>query len=114
MAIDCSFANYFINMPSGTYCANRSTNRVGSESPKGDGKWGQSDLGGNVYEWGRDWNAPLSPTCDDCANLTVATSRVHHGGCFGCGEDSLRAADRNLFPPADRIDLVGVRCARPP
>ncbi|HEY5951509.1 MAG TPA: SUMF1/EgtB/PvdO family nonheme iron enzyme, partial [Kofleriaceae bacterium] len=50
LTIDCSYANFH---PS-TYCVNDptgGTNRVGSESPKGDGKWGHSDLAGNVWEW---------------------------------------------------------------
>ena len=47
--IDCSYANY---TPQPAGCVN-GTNRVGSESPKGDNRWGQSDLGGNVYEWNR-------------------------------------------------------------
>src|SRR6185503_5212427 len=30
---------------------------VGSRSPQGDGKWGQADLAGNVWEWTLDWGA---------------------------------------------------------
>jgi hypothetical protein len=33
------------------------TNNVGSESPKGNGKWGQADLAGNV------WECPLREEC---------------------------------------------------
>src|SRR5439155_1159714 len=56
LTIDCSYANY----EPADFCVKPGTgavNRVGSESPNGDGKWGQADLGGNVYEWTLDSHA---------------------------------------------------------
>src|SRR5262249_1934838 len=41
---------------------------VGSK-PAGDGKWGQSDLFGNVEEWGLDWKDTYQTSCVDCADL---------------------------------------------
>jgi sulfatase modifying factor 1 len=38
---------------------------------KGDGRWGQSDLAGNVSEWVLDWSASYPNPCTDCADLTA-------------------------------------------
>jgi formylglycine-generating enzyme len=118
MTIDCTYANYAINNPAGTFCVNGTmgaVNRVGSESPKGDGKWGQSDLGGNVTEWILDYFAsPYPLPCDDCASLDVSSYRVIRSGGFNYTASNLRAAFRvNRYPSDRRIDL-GFRCARTP
>ena len=113
--IDCSYANYNINSPAGTYCVNGTTggtNRVGSESPKGDGKWGHSDLAGNVFEWVLDWYAsPYPNPCSDCANLTPASERVTRGASWNI-VSYVRAAYRAYVTPAFRGFDLGVRCAR--
>jgi formylglycine-generating enzyme required for sulfatase activity len=115
--LDCSYANYKINSPAGTYCVNATTggaNRVGSESPKGDGKWGQSDLAGNVFEWTLDWYAsPYSTPCTDCANLSPGTDRVTRGASWNI-ISYVRASYRAYAPPAGRFFDNGARCARPP
>lgn len=115
-SIDCTYANY---KPSATYCVNGTTgavNRVGSESAKGDGKWGHSDLGGNVFEWNLDWFASSYTTpCNDCANLTAASDRVVRGGAFTVFVLPLRAAYRTThLTPNSRFGDLGVRCARLP
>jgi formylglycine-generating enzyme required for sulfatase activity len=114
--IDCSYANYDIGVPSGAYCTGGTTgavNRVGNESPRGDGKWGQSDLAGNVWEWILDWYAsPYENLCNDCANLTTASYRVIRGGDFFFGASDLRGAFRNDVTPYDRYADNGVRCGR--
>ena len=129
--IDCSYANYFINSPPGTYCVigpNGAANRVGSESPKGDGRWGQADLAGNLLEWNLDWyNTPYPSSCDDCANLSPATRRVNRGGAFfsydappppagreGEGVTYVRVASRTSNESTFRNSGIGVRCARAP
>ena len=115
LTIDCSYANYddltgfCTNPPIGA------VNRVGSESPKGDGKWGHADLAGNVYEWTLDWfdSAYVDP-CDDCAELTPALDRGIRGGSLFFDASALRGAVRGFVAPPSRINDVGVRCARDP
>jgi formylglycine-generating enzyme required for sulfatase activity len=122
LTIDCSYANYFINVPFGTHCTNGmmgSVNRVGSESPAGDGKYGQADLAGNVWEWTLDWLAgPFANPCIDCADLIPAPDRVLRGGSINNDETFLRGASRNGYVPSGRSGSVGfgvgVRCARMP
>ena len=116
-SLTCTYANY---KPT-TYCVNDptgSTNRVGSESPQGDSRWGHSDLAGNVWEWTLDWHVPAYPLpCNDCANLTTSSDRVLRGGSFVDSVSAipqLRTAHRNPNPPWIRYSSVGLRCARTP
>ena len=118
--IDCTYANYG-GGPNGLagYCTPGGVNPVGSESPKGDGKWGQSDLGGNVWEWVLD--ASSGGGCVDCAALPSPASpsgspddsRVNRGGGLGAGF-SLQVSSINDSPPTDRDIEHGARCARAP
>jgi sulfatase modifying factor 1 len=118
--IDCSYANYGVNFPS-SYCVNGTTggaNRVGSESPKGDGKWGHSDLAGNVYEWVIDFASTfptIYPTpCDDCAQLMDSSNRIIRGKAFLNAGSDLRTGDRTVSAAASQTFEQGVRCARLP
>jgi len=116
LAIDCSYANYFIDMPAGMHCVGGglgAMNRVGSESPKGDGKYGQADLAGNAWEWTLDWYQATYPNpCDDCVVLAPGSDRVFRGGNFFFDAISLRGAFR--FRGLSRSFDLGVRCARTP
>jgi len=104
--IDDSYTHYC-----GDFCALREN--VGSKSPKGDGRWGQSDLVGAMYEWVLDWYADAYPTlCSDCARLTESPdrpgARVVRGGYSAMGVSS--SSERY---PGPAIDFVsGSRCAR--
>ena len=81
----------------------------------GDGKWGQSDLAGNVSEWNLDGYKPFSPTCIDCANVSNDPVRLFRGGSFGTVASTLLATYRAFGrPPASRYDFFGGRCARTP
>lgn len=114
MMLDCSYANYDINTPPGTSCVGN-VNRVGSESSKGDGRWGHSDLSGNVFEWVLDSYVASPPTpCDDCAELSGG-NRVVRGGSFRETQASfLRAGSRSSSAVTNRNYTTGVRCARRP
>jgi len=92
-------------------CAVTDLLAVGTK-PLGDGRWGHSDLAGNVYEWSLDSYATYVSACTDCANLTAASTRVIRGGSFNVYVTSLRAGDRVDYTPTYRAQFVGVRCAR--
>ena len=110
LTIDCTYSDY---TPTPA-CVSAGPNRVGAESPKGDGKWGQADLGSNVFEWTLDWMAAYSNPCVDCANLVPTAMRTLRGGDFGDPAINLRTAYRgNAGTPTNRDSGVGVRCARP-
>ncbi len=86
---------------------------VGSKSPKGDGKWGQSDLAGNVLEWTLDWYASwYSMPCLNCADLTAASYRVIRGGNLYNIALGLRSGYRFYYFPEMRSGAFGARCAR--
>ncbi len=87
---------------------------VGS-TPAGDGRWGQSDLGGSLWEWVLDFYDPAwlaSGGCPDCANLTPAPWRALRGGAWRESAPALRAAGRGAAPARYHGSAVGFRCAR--
>jgi formylglycine-generating enzyme required for sulfatase activity len=108
--IDCSFANFTATAA----CSMTFTNDVGTDSPKGDGKFGQSDLSGNVWEWNFDFYALYVTPCNDCANVTTSSSRVNRGGSYNLVSSALLASYRNNNAPTTRDPSIGARCARAP
>jgi formylglycine-generating enzyme required for sulfatase activity len=120
VAIDCANANYEVTPPNGYCVANGTTgalNPVGSESPTGDGKYGQADLAGNVWEWTLDSvQSPYTNPCTDCADLSAGTQRAVRGGGNLDSAEWQRTGMRTwaLSMPAARNAVFGVRCARTP
>ncbi|MEO6776790.1 MAG: SUMF1/EgtB/PvdO family nonheme iron enzyme [Kofleriaceae bacterium] len=113
LTFDCTYANYSANFT--TFCTGSGVaNRVGSESPKGDGKWGQSDLVGNLYDWALDWGNMLTGSCDNCAALIPeggVNFRSMRGGPFD-GPPKRGGATFVIATPATRSYEIGARCAR--
>ncbi len=110
--IDCSHANLFAT----TYCNASFAVDVGSQSPLGDGKWGQSDLAGNTSEWVTDaYQSPYGATqCSDCASQASPALRVYRGGSFDNVAPYLLASSRGYNAPSGRSYSLGARCARMP
>jgi len=91
------------------------TRAVGSKSPKGDGKWGQADLAGNVSEWNIDWyRNPYPLPCVDCVELANATSKIIRGGSHQIASSALANSARGTVGPTGRGDHIGFRCGRTP
>jgi len=104
-----------VNVCQGNACTPRPTNPndVGSESPKGDAKWGHSDMAGNAVEWNLDAWGTLS-ACTDCANLGVGATQRNQGGGFLDPASGLEVSNCSGAPPSTNGMELGVRCARAP
>jgi sulfatase modifying factor 1 len=95
------------------YCGGTcSLQTVGSRSPKGDGRWGQADLAGSVWEWNLDWWQEYGEPCVDCASVSGGTYRIVRGGGFRSLPGDLLVAERVQGTPSERDSFYGARCAR--
>lgn len=107
-AVDESFAVYAAIKPA-------IIQFVGSR-PKGVGRWGHLDLGGNVMESVVD-SGPEALTllpCVDCATPSTSIDALHYvrGGSFATGLDVMRSQDHSaLVSGLSRTPYVGGRCA---
>jgi formylglycine-generating enzyme required for sulfatase activity len=86
---------------------------VGS-TPSGNGRWGQADLAGNVYEWALDYHQEQLSTdlCEDCLETTASNERTLRGGSYLSDAEVLSAAYRNNAPSNESTSYIGFRCAR--
>jgi formylglycine-generating enzyme required for sulfatase activity len=86
--------------------------RVGSK-PKGDARWGQSDLAGSLSEWELDFHGYMAPACNNCADLKdEGYGREARGGDFAHEPGGLTTTYRVGFVPESGQTFVGFRCAR--
>ncbi|WP_437828815.1 formylglycine-generating enzyme family protein [Sorangium sp. So ce1153] len=115
-AIDDTYASYKC-MGDGSAvweCAFSDVQSVGSRSPKGDGKWGQADLAGNLWEWVLDGFAEYPSHCNNCANIATVSRRVLRGGSRAVDESFLLSSRRHDADASGYYNGVGARCARTP
>jgi formylglycine-generating enzyme len=99
------------------YDATGAVANVGSQSTNGDGRWGQADMAGNLWEWALDWYQDSYPNpCNDCAVTATPDSgtpkRVLRGGSFRQSAAMAKTSFRYAITAASAYDDVGVRCAR--
>jgi formylglycine-generating enzyme required for sulfatase activity len=86
---------------------------VGSFSG-GASPFGALDMAGNVWEWTADWYGAYSGAAvTDPRGAKMGTARVIRGSAWNFNDAAnVRAANRYLNGPSDRVDDVGFRCAR--
>ena len=102
-AISTEFANYASTNPGPV---------VVGLTPGGDGRWGQSDLAGNIAEWTLDYWGELPQTCNDCLNTVTHDDRVLRGGYFENDDQTVKVAFRTSALPDTVHAGIGFRCAR--
>ena len=110
--IDDTYAVYGCTTRDGG-CTAADPPSVGSRSPKGDGRWGHSDLSGSVNDWIFDESGPYPSPCVDCANLPPASGgrRVKRGEDF-VSALFLRTDGRDSDLASFVYVCGGFRCAR--
>ena len=106
--IDCTYANY--NGP----CVGHA-GPVGAD-PNGNGRWGQADLTGNVFEWTLDYFAAYVSPCLDCAYLssTLDNTRTIRGQDWTYPAGQEYVSTRTDDPDSTVYKDDGFRCARAP
>ncbi|HKO50184.1 MAG TPA: SUMF1/EgtB/PvdO family nonheme iron enzyme [Polyangiaceae bacterium] len=83
--------------------------------PAGNGKWGHSDLIGNVAEWALDSANDFPVPCADCAGLKADLNRSQNGGHFNSVEGyNLSLAKHSNYTATLHDDYHGARCVRSP
>jgi len=113
---DASYAVFQCNGNGNTMdCVAEDILSVGSKSNAGDGRWGQADLSGSMWEWVLDSYANLYDTpCIDCANLSDGADQVVRSGSWTTSKGVLGSASRSYASPLFRSTEFGGRCARNP
>lgn len=106
---------YAVYSPSDDFDRLSSPDSVGS-LPKGIARWGQYDMGGNVFEWLADAYEEQSvkgDPCADCADLDWSNPlRVVRGGAYLFNETYVLNSFRTSAPDSVGKAWFGLRCAR--
>jgi sulfatase modifying factor 1 len=123
--LEYPWGNYAPSADLAVYGCNRGTpagtcNDVTSIWPvgslaSGNGRFGQSDLAGNIAEWTLDVSHDLDPAaCADCAFLEYEPpdGRVRRGGWFSGA--AFQITTRGVVDPRTVNEADGIRCARSP
>lgn len=91
-------------------------NIVGTTTPvteyqKGQSHYGLHDMGGNVYQWCKDWYGTGPRAAKNPVGPEKGEEHVIKGGSFSEGVASLRSANRDRYAPNYSSYLFGFRCA---
>jgi sulfatase modifying factor 1 len=79
--------------------------------PAGNGRFGQSDLEGNVAEWTLDYAGTYPTSCVDCLQTTISTNRQTRGASYAIhNARGLKVALRGDTDPASPASTLGFRC----
>jgi formylglycine-generating enzyme required for sulfatase activity len=114
----CEYAIYGCYYPSGS----RACTGVMNLAPvgfafRGEGRWDQLDLAGEVEEWNLDVpQGPNYPPCTNCADTVPVPSgiRLIGGGDFSDLAVFLLPPPKAFGDSTSRSDITGFRCARTP
>jgi formylglycine-generating enzyme required for sulfatase activity len=112
---DCGYSNFGgPNFPT-TACDSAGPADVDYASPKGNGKYDQANLAGNVWERTLDrYVSPYVTSCADCSYLPASgPDRAVRHGSFGDAATDLPVSGRSGYAAAGRDSGIGTRCARP-
>jgi formylglycine-generating enzyme len=109
------YAIYDCNYPTvGNACSDVSSIAPVGAAKAGEGRYGQLDLAGNMWQWSADWYGTYVSPCTDCAKVSAGSSRVLRGGGFREAASNILPTYRNANDPTLRNDFGGLRCARKP
>ena len=115
VTIDQTYASFNCLGDGVSGCTTTDNIPVGS-LPAGNGRWGQSDLAGNSWEWildTADFPGTYPDPCADCAQLAALGFRVVRGGSQADSASNIRVGDRQGRNASTRQGM-GFRCARAP